>query len=252
MDIDVDTLNIPDTDYDARVTMPSAEFGRIVRDLSLLGESVRIEVSKEGVRFISDGEAANGNILLRDTQASSRGKGSSSKDDEPEEEDEPEDEDEDEDKPKKKKIKKEKVKKEDGEDVEMNGDAEEDEEQEFKPKDGDDDEDDAEEEEEGEKSSKKRKKAPAKVRCAASFSTSVCTNTDVERKACEEGKERRRRRAAGGRAGGDERARQPDVQSQVSRQLLKEQLAVERGAAHDEQRRAPPRESHRPARVLRF
>ena len=33
MDIDVDTLNIPDTDYDARVTMPSSEFGRIVRDL---------------------------------------------------------------------------------------------------------------------------------------------------------------------------------------------------------------------------
>ncbi|OSX62511.1 hypothetical protein POSPLADRAFT_1141431 [Postia placenta MAD-698-R-SB12] len=67
MDIDADTLNIPDTDYDARVSMPSAEFTRIVRDLSQLGESVRIEVSKEGVRFISDGEAANGNILLRQT-----------------------------------------------------------------------------------------------------------------------------------------------------------------------------------------
>jgi hypothetical protein len=36
-----------------------------VRDLSQLGESVRIEVSKEGVRFASDGEAANGNVLLR-------------------------------------------------------------------------------------------------------------------------------------------------------------------------------------------
>ena len=163
MDIDVDTLNIPDTDYDARVTMPSSEFGRIVRDLSLLGESVRIEVSKEGVRFISDGEAANGNILLRDTQASARGKGSSSKqddeaDDEPEEED-----DDDDDKPKKKKAKKEKVKKEVGEDVEMNGDEEQDEEQEFKPK-GDDDDDEEEEEEDGDKSSKKRKKAPAKAR----------------------------------------------------------------------------------------
>ena len=72
MDIDVDTLNIPDTDYDARVTMPSSEFGRIVRDLSLLGESVRIEVSKEGVRFISDGEAANGNILLKQPRLPAR------------------------------------------------------------------------------------------------------------------------------------------------------------------------------------
>ncbi|PPQ75125.1 hypothetical protein CVT25_007936, partial [Psilocybe cyanescens] len=45
--------------------LPSAEFTRIVRDLSRLSESVRIEVSKEGVRFASDGEAANGSVLLR-------------------------------------------------------------------------------------------------------------------------------------------------------------------------------------------
>lgn len=69
MDIDSDKLGIPDTDYDARVTMPSVEFGRIVRDLSQLGESVRIEVSKEGVRFFTEGEAANGNILLKQTEA---------------------------------------------------------------------------------------------------------------------------------------------------------------------------------------
>lgn len=69
MDIDTDTLGIPDTEYDASVTMPSAEFTRIVRDLSLLGESVRIEVNKEGVRFASEGEAANGNVLLKMTEA---------------------------------------------------------------------------------------------------------------------------------------------------------------------------------------
>lgn len=158
MDIDADTLNIPDTDYDARVSMPSAEFTRIVRDLSQLGESVRIEVSKEGVRFISDGEAANGNILLRQSEASAR-KGSSSKkeDDDEEEEEARESEDEDEEGGKKKRVKKEKVKKEDGEDVEMNEDEDEDRE-EFKPKGGDDEDED--DEEEG--SSKKRKKAPAK------------------------------------------------------------------------------------------
>lgn len=70
MDIDADTLNIPETEYDARVTMLSAEFSRIVRDLSQLGESVRIEVSKEGVRFASDGEAANGSVLLRQSDGS--------------------------------------------------------------------------------------------------------------------------------------------------------------------------------------
>ncbi|EIN08124.1 proliferating cell nuclear antigen [Punctularia strigosozonata HHB-11173 SS5] len=70
MDIDSDTLGIPDTDYDARITMPSSELARIVRDLIQLGESVRIDVTKEGVRFNSDGEAANGSVLLKQTDAS--------------------------------------------------------------------------------------------------------------------------------------------------------------------------------------
>src|ERR1700735_3411063 len=51
MDIDSDTLGIPETEYDARVTMASSKFTRIVRDLSQRGESVRIEVGKEGVWF---------------------------------------------------------------------------------------------------------------------------------------------------------------------------------------------------------
>ncbi|PCH39017.1 proliferating cell nuclear antigen [Wolfiporia cocos MD-104 SS10] len=158
MDIDADTLQIPDTDYDARVTMPSSEFSRIVRDLSQLGESVRIEVSKEGVRFISEGEAANGNILLKQTEGAGK-RGSSSKRDE-DEDDEDERESEDEDRDRKARAKKEKVKKEDGEDVDMNGDAEDGDEEgdgEFKSKGEDDDDDD-----DDEKPGKKRKKAPAK------------------------------------------------------------------------------------------
>ncbi|OBZ73429.1 Proliferating cell nuclear antigen [Grifola frondosa] len=88
MDIDSDTLGIPDTEYDASVTMPSSEFSRIVRDLSQLGESVRIEVSKEGIRFVSDGEAANGNILLKQTESGKKGSSSKQEDDEDEEEEE--------------------------------------------------------------------------------------------------------------------------------------------------------------------
>ncbi|KAF8123575.1 proliferating cell nuclear antigen, N-terminal domain-containing protein [Boletus edulis] len=165
MDIDAENLGIPDTDYDARVTMPSNEFTRIVRDLSLLGESVRIEVSKEGVRFASDGEAANGSILLKQTEAAREKYEKYGKDDEEVKEEEAEDEEEEEDKPKKKKIKKEKVKKEqkDG-DVEMNGD--DDDEGEFKSKSDDEGEEEQEEEEEEEeetkKKNKKRKKAPSK------------------------------------------------------------------------------------------
>ena len=41
---------------------------RIVRDLSRLGDSVRIEVGKEGIRFVTEGEAPNGSVLLRQAE----------------------------------------------------------------------------------------------------------------------------------------------------------------------------------------
>jgi proliferating cell nuclear antigen len=150
MDIDADTLGIPETDYDARVTMPSTEFTRIVRDLSYLGESVRIEVSKEGARFSSDGEAAQGNILLKQTDAARERYENYGKDDDDVVEVKEEDVDE-----KPKKVKKEKqVKKEDGvedEDEEM---ASGEDEAEFQAKSED-------EEEEPSDSEKKKRKRPA-------------------------------------------------------------------------------------------
>jgi proliferating cell nuclear antigen len=150
MDIDADTLGIPDTDYDARVTMTSTEFTRIVRDLSSLGESVRIEVSKEGVRFASDGEAAQGNILMKQTDAArERYENYGKEDDDAVVEVKEEDVDE-----KPKKVKKEKnVKKEEGvedEDEEM---ASGEDEAEFQAK--------SEDEEEPSDSEKKKRKRSA-------------------------------------------------------------------------------------------
>jgi hypothetical protein len=173
MDIDADTLGIPDTEYDARVTMNSSEFARIVRDLSNLGESVRIEISKEGVRFAADGESANGSILLKQTDSARRryenyNAENDLKDDDDEDgdgkkkkhkvkkEDGAEDEDEEEEKDKKKK-------KATGDDEPM----EEDDEGEFKAKSDDDGE-----EEQSESEGKKRKKAPSAVR-VLSLSMSV-------------------------------------------------------------------------------
>ena len=57
LDIDSDTLGIPETEYESRFT-------HIVRDLSQLGENICTEVSKEGVRFASEGEATNGSMLF--------------------------------------------------------------------------------------------------------------------------------------------------------------------------------------------
>ncbi|KAG5641580.1 hypothetical protein DXG03_004693 [Asterophora parasitica] len=159
MDIDSDTLGIPDTEYDARVTMPSSEFTRIVRDLSLLGESVRIEVSKEGIRFASDGEAANGSVLLR--QSDAIGKVAQSKVTSLKKEDgdgevvDVDEEDEDEEAPDGK-VKKEKgVKTEAAED----DDVDMDEDEEFKANSDGEEEQDEDEGDEGSESGKKRKKS---------------------------------------------------------------------------------------------
>ncbi|KAF8488405.1 proliferating cell nuclear antigen, N-terminal domain-containing protein [Gautieria morchelliformis] len=160
MDIDTDALGIPDTEYEACVTMSAVEFGRICRDLSQLGESVRIEVSKEGVRFASDGEAANGNVLLKQTESARHryaGWGVTNEDGA------------EGSKKKAKKAKKEPVKREDGGDeeaeVDEDGDVEEDDGGTFKAATSDQEGSDAgseAEEEEGEEETttkKKRKRA---------------------------------------------------------------------------------------------
>nr|XP_031857659.1 proliferating cell nuclear antigen (pcna) [Kwoniella shandongensis]KAA5524731.1 proliferating cell nuclear antigen (pcna) [Kwoniella shandongensis] len=124
MDIDQEHLGIPDTQYDATITMSSAEFQRICRDLAALGESVKIEASKEGVRFSSEGEVGNGSVLLKQTAGTDRSAGGGSKkaqvkrdpdadeDEEEEEEEKPEvdedeegeDEQDEDDRPKKRKA----------------------------------------------------------------------------------------------------------------------------------------------------
>ena len=96
MDIDQEHLGIPDTQYDATVTMSSAEFQRICRDLGALGESVKIEASKEGVRFSSEGEVGNGSVLLKQSAGQDRsggGGGSKNVKRDPDEEEEEEEED---------------------------------------------------------------------------------------------------------------------------------------------------------------
>lgn len=182
MDIDADALGIPDTDYDARVTMTSSEFTRIVRDLSTLGESVRIEVSKEGVIFVSEGEAAQGNVLLKQTDAARERYENYGKE-EDDDDDVVEVKKEDDEKPKK--VKKEDVKKEEGvedEDEEM---ASGEDEAEFQAKSED-------EEEEPSDSEKKKRKRPAASSSVRSLLFVPCERlvTDcIELKSKKEGKE---------------------------------------------------------------
>ena len=65
MDIDSEHLGIPDTEYKSMIRMPSSEFQRICRDLSVLGDTCIISCQKDGVKFSVTGDLGTGNIMLR-------------------------------------------------------------------------------------------------------------------------------------------------------------------------------------------
>lgn len=45
--------------------MPSAEFARIMRDLSVIGDTCTIECTKEGVKFSVSGDLGVGKIMVK-------------------------------------------------------------------------------------------------------------------------------------------------------------------------------------------
>ncbi|XP_030928263.1 proliferating cell nuclear antigen-like [Quercus lobata] len=65
MDIDSEHLGIPEAEFQAIVRMPSAEFARICKDLSSIGDTVVISVTKEGVKFSTRGDIGTANIVCR-------------------------------------------------------------------------------------------------------------------------------------------------------------------------------------------
>jgi len=64
IDIEGDALGIPDTDYTAVIKMSAAEFQRICKDLTILGETVTISATKEGVKFSTVGDLGKGEISV--------------------------------------------------------------------------------------------------------------------------------------------------------------------------------------------
>ncbi|KAL0487711.1 proliferating cell nuclear antigen [Acrasis kona] len=65
IEIEADQLGIPDTEYSVLVHMPSAELKRICSDMAILGDTVTITATKEGVKFSASGEIASGSITVR-------------------------------------------------------------------------------------------------------------------------------------------------------------------------------------------
>jgi proliferating cell nuclear antigen len=65
MDIDSEHLGIPDTEYQCVIRMPSSEFQRICKEISIIGETVLISATKEGVKFSVEGDMGNGSIVCK-------------------------------------------------------------------------------------------------------------------------------------------------------------------------------------------
>ncbi|ETO31853.1 hypothetical protein RFI_05259 [Reticulomyxa filosa] len=69
MQIDQEQLGVPETQYKAVIRMPSSEFQRICKDLSAIGDTVSISVTKEAVKFSVGGDIGSGDMSLRQSES---------------------------------------------------------------------------------------------------------------------------------------------------------------------------------------
>lgn len=97
LDIDMEHLTIPETDYDADVSLPATEFQRIIHNLRDFDENVTINIEKGNIRFAADGDDGEAVITLTETTADQAA-------DEDESADEQEDDEQEDEKPKTKKV----------------------------------------------------------------------------------------------------------------------------------------------------
>lgn len=74
MTIEEEHLAIPDTEYNATLTLPSLELQRVLRDLSQFGDTITILAAKDSVTFSADGSLGSGNIKLSQTATKSEDK----------------------------------------------------------------------------------------------------------------------------------------------------------------------------------
>lgn len=65
MELNVETLGIPEAAYDATVTMPAADFQRICKDLTSFGETIAVSVVKDAIKFHVTGDVGDASVTVR-------------------------------------------------------------------------------------------------------------------------------------------------------------------------------------------
>ena len=85
-------MSIPDTKWDATITMPSRRLARALRAVSLLGANkVRVQVSKEAITFSSTHRGAETTVCVKTTTATEAGPADSNSDSDADSEDDDDD-----------------------------------------------------------------------------------------------------------------------------------------------------------------
>lgn len=70
MDIDSENMNVPDdSDYQAVINIPSAEYRRIFNDLSIIGDTISIEATKNNACFSVEGDIGNGSLNIQQSDS---------------------------------------------------------------------------------------------------------------------------------------------------------------------------------------
>ncbi|CAK9027131.1 unnamed protein product [Durusdinium trenchii] len=65
MQIESEHMEIPEQHYKVVAKLPSSEFQKVCRDLKEFGETIQITGSKEGLKFMVQGDLGSGNVMLK-------------------------------------------------------------------------------------------------------------------------------------------------------------------------------------------
>lgn len=65
MQIESEHMEIPEQHYKVVAKLPSSEFQKVCRDLKEFGETIQISGSKEGLKFMVQGDLGSGNVMLK-------------------------------------------------------------------------------------------------------------------------------------------------------------------------------------------
>lgn len=65
MEIQAENLGIPETEYNVTLEMSSHEFSRIIKDLSSFGDTVEINVSRDGLMFLTESDEGSAHVICR-------------------------------------------------------------------------------------------------------------------------------------------------------------------------------------------